>query len=118
MIRDAFINGLASNAIRQRLLENRDLTLDQAYDQANALDCALRHSLAYDGTFDANVVAVAPKSLLKASNKTSHHSTEAPALAISRDSPSKNDKKKAVLLLWKSFESSKKMVSSTKRYLF
>ena len=41
MIQDVFINGLASNAIRQHLLENRDLTLDQAYDQSNALDCAL-----------------------------------------------------------------------------
>ena len=48
MIRDAFINGLAFSAIRQHLLENLDLTLDQAYDQANALDCALCQSLAYD----------------------------------------------------------------------
>ena len=63
MIRDAFINGIASGAIRQSLLENRDLTLDQAYDRANALDCALRHLLAYDGTSDANVVTAAPKSL-------------------------------------------------------
>ena len=93
MVRDAFINGLASSAIRQRLLENRNLTLDQAYDQANALDCALRQSLAYDGTFNANVVAVAPKSPSKVSNEMSHHSTEAPVLAVSRGSPSENYKK-------------------------
>ena len=94
MIRDAFINGLASSAIRQRLLENRNLTLDQAYDQANALDCALRQSLAYDETSDANVVAVAPKPPSKVSNETSHHSTtEAPVLAVSRGSQSENYKK-------------------------
>ena len=93
MIRDAFINGLASSATRERLLENRDLTLDQAYEQTNALDCALRQLLAYDGTFNANVVALAPKSPSKVSNEMSHHSTEAPVLAVSRESPSENYKK-------------------------
>ena len=68
-IRDAFVNGLTSSAIRQRLLEDWNLTLNQAYDQANALDCALRQPLAYDGTSNANVVAVAPKSPSKAQIK-------------------------------------------------
>ena len=95
MIRFAFIDGIASSATRERLLENRDLTLDQAYDQANVLNCALRHSLAYDGTSGANVVAVAPKSLLKVSNETSHFSTEAPVVVVSRGSPSENDKKRS-----------------------
>ena len=93
MIRDAFINGIAFSAIRQRLFKNRDIILDQAYDQANALICVLRHSLAHDGNFDDNVVAVAPKSLLKTPNETSHHSTEVPVSAVSRDPPSENDKK-------------------------
>ena len=39
-VRDAFINGLLSSAIRQRLLENRELNLDTAYTQANSLDFA------------------------------------------------------------------------------
>ena len=103
IIRDAFINGLASSAIRQRLLENRDLTLHQAYDQANAFDCALHHSSAYDGTSDANVVAVALKSLLKASNEMSHYSTGAPFLQFRVVCHPKTIKK-VVLLLWKSFE--------------
>ena len=33
-IRDAFINGIASATIRQRLLENNELTLDQALEMA------------------------------------------------------------------------------------
>ena len=41
-IRDAFINGLQSNLIRQRLLENKVLELQSAYDQARALDVAQR----------------------------------------------------------------------------
>ena len=39
-VRDAFINGLLSSAIRQRLLENRELNLDTAFTQANSLDLA------------------------------------------------------------------------------
>ena len=40
LVQDAFINGLGSPSIRQRLLENQSLTLTQAYDQARALDFA------------------------------------------------------------------------------
>ena len=47
LVRDAFINGLKSNEIRQRLLENNELTLDQAFDIANSFDMALEHSAAY-----------------------------------------------------------------------
>ena len=39
-IRDAFINGLRSQQIRQRLLENKTLELTAAFDQARALDVA------------------------------------------------------------------------------
>ena len=41
-IRDAFINGLTSNYIRQRLLENKTLDLNTAYDQALTLEMAQR----------------------------------------------------------------------------
>ncbi|XP_064093783.1 uncharacterized protein LOC135206291 [Macrobrachium nipponense] len=37
LIRDAFINGLASPMIRQHLLENKTLDLQAAYDQAYSL---------------------------------------------------------------------------------
>ncbi|CAJ1099219.1 Hypothetical predicted protein [Octopus vulgaris] len=43
MIRDVFINGLTSNQIRQRLLENKSVDLSTAYDQARSLDVA-QHS--------------------------------------------------------------------------
>ena len=40
LIQDTFINGLASPLIRQRILENKQLDLQTAFDQANALDLA------------------------------------------------------------------------------
>ena len=46
-IRDAFISGLTSNIIRQRLLENETLTLSAAYDQARSLDSAQKQSEQY-----------------------------------------------------------------------
>ncbi|XP_076814961.1 uncharacterized protein LOC143461082 [Clavelina lepadiformis] len=47
LCRDAFINGLASPSIRQRLLENTTLSLESAVDQANALDMASKNASAY-----------------------------------------------------------------------
>lgn len=46
-IRDAFITGLLSNIIRQRLLENKTLDLPTAFDQARALEQAQKSSEAY-----------------------------------------------------------------------
>ena len=43
-VRDALITGLASSHIRTRLLENRTLTLQEAYDKARALEVALKDS--------------------------------------------------------------------------
>ena len=48
MVRDTFINGIISSSIRQRLLENRELTLRDAVMQANTLELAQQNSLAYD----------------------------------------------------------------------
>ena len=45
--RDAFINGLSSNEIRQRLLENATLTKDEAFRQARALEMAQKQSNQY-----------------------------------------------------------------------
>ena len=53
LCRDAFINGLQSQMIRQRLLENDTLDLKTAFDQASALDVAHRNSLAYDPALTA-----------------------------------------------------------------
>ena len=46
-IRDAFITGISSNYIRQRLLENAILDLQSAFNQARALDVAQKNSEAY-----------------------------------------------------------------------
>jgi len=42
--RDSFINNLSSLSIRQRSLEKDNLTLVQAYELADSLDCAQRQS--------------------------------------------------------------------------
>ena len=47
-IRDAFINGILSSHIRQRLLENKILSLQDAFEQARALDTAQKSSDSYD----------------------------------------------------------------------
>ena len=47
-IRDAFINGLMSGHIRQRLLENKTLDLQTAVDKARALETAQKHSESYN----------------------------------------------------------------------
>ena len=43
-VRDAFINGLRSSAIRTRLLESPALTLQQAFQEARTLELAQKHS--------------------------------------------------------------------------
>ncbi|XP_046858568.1 uncharacterized protein LOC124452018 [Xenia sp. Carnegie-2017] len=43
-IRDAFIAGLQSNVIRQRLLENKTLVLKTMFDQATSLESAIKIS--------------------------------------------------------------------------
>ena len=46
-IRDAFISGLLNNHIRQRLLENKELDLQTAFDQAHSIDTALKSAEHY-----------------------------------------------------------------------
>jgi len=50
MIRDAFINGLQSQCIRQRLLENITLDLEAAYTQARSLEIAEKSSHTYNSS--------------------------------------------------------------------
>ena len=49
-IRVAFISGMISNAIRQRLLENKTLNLEGAVTQARALETAQKNSEVYHST--------------------------------------------------------------------
>ena len=57
LIRDSFINGISSNHIRQRLLENNTLDLTTAYNQATSLDLAQRQSDAYQPSPASGFVA-------------------------------------------------------------
>ena len=65
-VRDAFINGLSSSHIRQRLLENvGDLSLEDAFHQARALEQAQSQSNAYEN----RTVAAIPESLQQQPSK-------------------------------------------------
>ena len=59
-VRDAFINGISSTTIRQRLLENvGELTLTQACTQARALEQAQNQSATYEqNNMNNNVAAI------------------------------------------------------------
>ena len=61
MIRDAFISGLQSNHIRQRLLENKTLNLQTAFDQARSLDVARQSSTMFSQPSIPEVVPPIPK---------------------------------------------------------
>ena len=50
-IRDSFISGLMSTSIRQRILENTSLSLDQAFEQARALEAAQQNALSFSNPF-------------------------------------------------------------------
>ena len=54
-VRDAFINGITSSSIRQRLLENTTLSLTQAFQQARTLEQAQKHSASYENDFVAAI---------------------------------------------------------------
>ena len=57
LMRDAFIAGMSSIPIRQRLLENRTLTFQQAYDQARAQELAYKSSETFQSTTTCNITA-------------------------------------------------------------
>ena len=56
LVRDAFISGLVSGQIRQRLLERTSLELKEAFDLARSLEMAEKHSQTY---FSNPITAVA-----------------------------------------------------------
>ena len=59
-IRDAFITGLRSPSIRQRLLENNTLDLKAIFDEARSLELAMRNSESYSSTPSSVNAAVPP----------------------------------------------------------
>uniref|UniRef100_A0A2C9LK41 Retrotransposon gag domain-containing protein n=1 Tax=Biomphalaria glabrata TaxID=6526 RepID=A0A2C9LK41_BIOGL len=65
-IRDAFVSGMRSGVIRQRLLEKRYLDLKMALDTAKTLDMALKESSSFS----------APSQLVESSLSSSAISTE------------------------------------------
>ena len=96
-VMDAFIAGLHSSEIRQRLLEEQDLTIAQAYDKARALEAAEKQSHHY-------LPANQEFSQLSISSAVETQNTEG-----SSDRPScsshccNTNNEKKVLLLWRSF---------------
>ena len=56
-VRDSFISGLRSTYIRQRLLENNALTLDQAFTSARSLEVAMKNSETYSSVSPTCAVA-------------------------------------------------------------
>ena len=53
LLRDAFVNGLSSSAIKQHLLEKDDLTLQIAFEQAYTLHRAYEQSSSYSRALSA-----------------------------------------------------------------
>ena len=79
MVRDSFINGSLSSAIRQRLLENRLLNLDTAFAQAVSLDMAQQHSQVYESNSGSHLLATS----IKADSETSGKEAELTAAVAS-----------------------------------
>ena len=60
-IRDAFIFGIHSNQIRQKLLEDKTLDLKTMFDQSRALNSAMRSSESYSTPQSVTTAATASK---------------------------------------------------------
>ncbi|GFW12406.1 uncharacterized protein TNCV_816591 [Trichonephila clavipes] len=89
-IRDAFIRGLKCPRIRQRLLENTSMTLDQAFEQARTLESAEVHAASYVGSsFPVQSAAM----------KTEDFSKE--TVATSAASSSSSSRSQTCFFLWK-----------------
>lgn len=69
-IRDAFITGLASPTIRQRLLERESLSLNEAVQLARSLDTAQRNAEGYSSPVTPGNVSAAPALTSEASINT------------------------------------------------
>ena len=65
-MKDVFINGISSAYIRQRLLENRELSLVDAYHQAWALEQVQKQSASYDSYIIATIEAISSNNYVTA----------------------------------------------------
>ena len=61
MIRDAFVNGLQSNHIHQRLSGNKTLDLQTTFDQACSMDVAQQRSTMFSQPSIPEVIAPIPR---------------------------------------------------------
>ena len=75
-IRNAFISGLLNNQIRQQLLENKELDLQTAFDQARSIDTVLKsaeyyqtHTLASINPYEVQEKSVSLRENEKIENK-------------------------------------------------
>ena len=87
LVRDSFINGLTLPLIRQRLLENTTLSLEQAYTQVISLDLAQKNADAYVQPI-AHVATVIPFSA--PDDKTYTYSEKPEAFALAAVYPKRN----------------------------
>lgn len=83
-IRDSFINGLLSRQIRQRLLENTTLKLDEAVRQSRSLEDAQKHSEAYSSIHNSLNSVYSVYSIKKEEENNSEVVDELTTAVISR----------------------------------
>ncbi|XP_068235600.1 uncharacterized protein [Palaemon carinicauda] len=76
LVRDAFINGIASVFIRQRLLENKSLNLETAHSQARTLDLAQRSADAYAPPPVPHTAALVPERQAQPTGDQQQHPTQ------------------------------------------
>ncbi|XP_068235617.1 uncharacterized protein [Palaemon carinicauda] len=76
LVSDAFINGIASVFIRQRLLENKSLNLETAHNQARTLDLAQRSADAYESPPVPHTAALVPERQAQLSDDQQQHPTQ------------------------------------------
>ena len=96
-IRDAFIAGLSSQDIRQKLLEENLLTLNEAYKKARALESAHQHNQSFNDHSGMNVSAI--KNYTSSTDHDSDSQSESSTSVSSRrSSPSLNalDRKRKI----------------------
>ena len=87
-IRDAFIAGLQSNLIRQRLLEHKTLDLKTMFDQARALESAMRSSESYTLPPQPINAAVPPSSQACSPSPTELPDSVSTLAAVASEGPS------------------------------
>ena len=81
-VRDAFITGLQSNTIRQRLLENSTLDLDTMFTQARSLDAAQKSSESYTLLGTSHFPTAAATLTPPASNSESNSNSDSTLAAV------------------------------------